>query len=233
MNRIARMIRWTALAALAPPVVALAQQAYTNRLVNVRAGPDVQYPVVSTLPAGTSVYIEGCLDGWTWCDVQFGPDRGWIYAPYLDYVYGNSYIPFYTYAPTLGIPLITFSVGPYWDRYYYGRPWYGRRDYWVSRPPPTYYRPPPPRPPPQYRPPPPPRPPQIQPVPGGGAMPPPQGRPPPPPPSQGMRPQPQPGQSPPPSQGGMRPPSQAQPAQAAPPQSARPVPGGGAVEPAR
>ena len=100
MNRIARMMRWTALAALALPVVALAQQAYTNRLVNVREGPDIQYPVVGTLPAGTSVYIEGCLEGWTWCDVQFGPDRGWIYAPYLDYVYGNSYVPFYSYAPS-------------------------------------------------------------------------------------------------------------------------------------
>jgi uncharacterized protein YraI len=131
---------------LAIPFAASAQEAYTTRTVNVRAGPDTGYPVVSALGAGAPVQVYGCLDDWSWCDVGFGYDRGWVYAPYLNYVYQGRRVPFYTYAPTFGIPIIAFSVGPYWDRYYHGRPWYGRRDYWVQRSP-VHVRPagPPPR----------------------------------------------------------------------------------------
>jgi len=120
---------------LAIPIAASAQEAYTTRTVNVRAGPDTGYPVVSALGAGAPVQVFGCLDDWSWCDVGFGYDRGWVYAPYLNYVYQGRRVPFYTYAPTFGIPISTFSVGSYWDRYYHGRPWYGRRDYWEQRSP--------------------------------------------------------------------------------------------------
>jgi hypothetical protein len=66
---------------------------------------------------------------------------------YLTYSYQGARVPFYDYAPSFGIPIITFSIGSYWDRYYRGRPWYGRRDYWVNRSPPNHMRPqgPPPR----------------------------------------------------------------------------------------
>jgi uncharacterized protein YraI len=125
---------------LAIPVAASAQEAYTTRSVNVRAGPDTSYPPVATLGGGAPVQVMGCLDDWSWCDVGFGYDRGWVYAPYLNYVYQGRRVPFYTYAPTFGIPIIAFSIGPYWDRYYRGRPWYGRRDYWQRREP-QHYRP--------------------------------------------------------------------------------------------
>jgi uncharacterized protein YraI len=120
---------------LAVPVAVSAQEAYTVRSVNVRAGPDTSYPVVSGLGAGAPVQVFGCLDDWSWCDVGFGYDRGWVYAPYLNYVYQGRRVPFYTYAPSFGIPIIAFSVGSYWDRYYRGRSWYGRRDYWERREP--------------------------------------------------------------------------------------------------
>ena len=120
---------------LAVPVAVSAQEAYTVRSVSVRAGPDTSYPVVGGLGAGAPVEVFGCLDDWSWCDVGFGPDRGWVYAPYLNYVYQGRRVPFYTYAPTFGIPIIGFSLGSYWDRYYRGRSWYGRRDYWERREP--------------------------------------------------------------------------------------------------
>jgi uncharacterized protein YraI len=131
---------------LAIPFATSAQDAFTTRSVNVRAGPDTSYPAVATLGGGAPVQVMGCLDDWSWCDVGFEDNRGWVYAPYLSYVYQGARVPFYTYAPSFGIPIIGFSVGSYWDRYYRGRPWYGRRDYWDRRAP-QHARPsgPPPR----------------------------------------------------------------------------------------
>ncbi len=169
---------------LAQPTAALAQLAYTTTTVNMRAGPDPSYPLVLRVYPGTQVNVIGCLDNWIWCDVGVGPDRGWVFAQYLAYPYQGQRVPIYGYGPTIGLPIVTFTIGPYWDNYYRNRPWWNQRSYWYQRPPPHYYRPPPPSyRPPSYRPPPhgggpPPRPP------GGG-------RPPPPPPG-GGRPPPQP-----------------------------------------
>src|SRR5207237_3918872 len=133
-------------ALLAIPIATSAQDAFTTRTVNVRAGPDTSYPAVAVLGAGAPVQVMGCLDDWSWCDVVFGDNRGWAYSPYLSYVYQGYRVPFYSYAPSFGIPIISFSVGSYWDRYYRGRPWYGRRDVWEHRRP-VHVRPsgPPPR----------------------------------------------------------------------------------------
>jgi uncharacterized protein YraI len=98
-------------------------------------GPDTSYPTVAVLGPGASVEVMGCLDDWSWCDVAFADNRGWVYSPYLSYVYQGYRVPFYSYAPSFGIPIISFSLGSYWDRYYRARPWYGRRDYWASRAP--------------------------------------------------------------------------------------------------
>jgi uncharacterized protein YraI len=147
MTRLSVRLRNLSLVLLALPVVALAQQAYTNRTVAVRAGPNTQYPVVAQVGTGAPVEVFGCLDDWSWCDVGYADLRGWVYGPYLNYVYYGSRVPLYTYAPSLGIPIVSFSIGSYWDRYYYGRPWYQRRDYWIQRAPPHTR---PPGPPPRY-----------------------------------------------------------------------------------
>lgn len=130
---------------VAIPFATSAQEAFTTRTINVRAGPDTSYPAVATLGGGAPVEVMGCLDDWSWCDVVFGYNRGWVYAPYLTYVYQGARVPFYTYAPSFGIPIVAFSLGSYWDRYYRGRPWYGRRDYWERREP-RHIRPPGPSP---------------------------------------------------------------------------------------
>jgi uncharacterized protein YraI len=149
-----RLLYGVAVLLAAVAVTASAQVAYTTRSVNVRAGPDTSYPPVSTLPPGADVQVMGCLDDWSWCDVAFGPNRGWIYAPYMNYSYQGVRVPFYSYAPAFGIPIVTFAVGPYWDHYYRGRDFYARRGYWAGQ---TYrhVRPPGPAPvhviPPSYR----------------------------------------------------------------------------------
>ncbi|MES1982991.1 MAG: SH3 domain-containing protein [Pseudomonadota bacterium] len=116
------------------PGVGAAQEAYTARPANVRAGPDRSYPLVAQLPAGAPLQMVGCLDDWSWCDVIFfGGGRGWVYAPALSYSYQDDFVPLYTYAPSLGIPIIAFSLGTYWDQYYRGRPWYRNRNEWAGR----------------------------------------------------------------------------------------------------
>jgi uncharacterized protein YraI len=146
MTRCARLAPWLGVFLLAVSFAASAQDAFTTQTVNVRAGPDNSYPAVAVLGTGAPVHVMGCLDDWSWCDVIFGDNRGWVYSPYLSYVYQGYRVPFYSYAPAFGIPIISFSVGSYWDRYYRGRPWYGRRDYWERRQP-VHVRPsgPPPR----------------------------------------------------------------------------------------
>ena len=73
---------------------ASAQQAFTIRSVNVRSGPDTSYPPVAVLASGAPVQVMGCLDDWSWCDVAFGDNRGWTYAPYLNYDYQGARVPF-------------------------------------------------------------------------------------------------------------------------------------------
>jgi len=162
--------------ALALSLPAVAQQAITTGWANLRAGPGGDYPLVARLQPNTPVQVEGCLSGYQWCDISIGPDRGWIYAQRLNYVYQDRPVPILGWGARIGLPIIAFSIGSYWDDYYRQRPWYGQRPRWDHRPPPgpPHHRPPPrPSPPPpphatkpppgHVRPPaPPPRPPQGQ-----------------------------------------------------------------------
>lgn len=118
---------------LAGSALVNAQNAYTSRPTNVHAGPDPSYPLVAQLAPGTPVDVDGCLDDWSWCDVAFDDTHGWVYSPSLAYVYEGDRVPFYSYAPSFGLPIITFSLGSYWDRYYRRRPWFRDRDDWEHR----------------------------------------------------------------------------------------------------
>jgi uncharacterized protein YraI len=112
---------------------ASAQNAFTARPMNVRAGPNRDYPLVAQLPPGAPLDVNGCLSDWSWCDVSFDGNRGWIYSGGLSFVYEGERVPLYSYAPQLGLPIITFSLMTYWDHYYRGRPWYRDRDSWDHR----------------------------------------------------------------------------------------------------
>ena len=133
-----------AAAALAP-AVAHADLAVTTQGVNMRAGPDVSYPKVATLGPGVTVDVVGCVDGWQWCDVIVGPNRGFVAAGYLSYRYSNAPVVISQGGPNLGIPLIAFSIGNYWDSYYRGRPWWNERNRWYAHriaPAPVWHSPP-------------------------------------------------------------------------------------------
>lgn len=194
MNR----LLWSFATALAMlmPAAAFAADGYTVATVNMFAGPDPQYPQILTLGPGTPVAVQGCTEGWEWCDVIAAGNRGWVAGPYIEYMYGNQPVVVTDYGARIGIPIVTFAIGTYWGRYYAGRPFYRDRARWYARPLPV-------------RPFPGPRPP-VRPMPGGRPQPGPGPRPTPP---GGNRPQP-PGGRP---QPGNRP---------QPPAENRPTPGG-------
>jgi len=151
---------------------ALAYTANVVTAVVLRAGPSTEYPLVATLPPGAAVEVFGCEENYGWCDVQLGPDRGWVDAAYLQMAAPSGPVVIADGGVVLGLPIVAFTFGTYWDRWYRGRPWYARRPYYYNywnryphgRPPPPPHMRPPIRPsrPPVLRPPHP-RPPGVRP----------------------------------------------------------------------
>ncbi|MEX3008739.1 SH3 domain-containing protein [Hoeflea sp. TYP-13] len=112
-----------------------ATPSFTTANVNLRAGPGTSYPVIVTVPNGTPITTYGCLENYNWCDVSWGTERGWMSASYIQITYlGEPHIITPAIAPAIGLTIVVYNRA-YWDRYYYGRPWYRNWD--------RYYRPPP------------------------------------------------------------------------------------------
>ena len=141
--------RWIGLAAvtLAFPLLAQAQQAFTNVSLNLRAGPSTDYPAVAVLRGGQPLDVLGCTGGYSWCDVVL-PDglRGWVFSEGLDYAHEQQRVPLAVYGAAIGVPIVAFTLGNYWSNHYRDRPFYGDRRWWGGRPPPPVqgWRPPPP-----------------------------------------------------------------------------------------
>lgn len=129
--------------------IAAAQAApgYSTANVNMRTGPDTEFPSVGVIPEGDDVQITGCLRDESWCDVIWAGSRGWVYSEYLAFEQRGSYVRLPDVGPAaFAVPFITFAAADYWDRHYRGRPWYHDRGRWVSyrvRPRPGWRAPPP------------------------------------------------------------------------------------------
>ncbi len=118
------------LAAMALPGIASAATAIATANVNLRAGPSTSYPAVNVVPSGYDVEVYGCLSNRSWCDVSYGPQRGWMSSNYLAYVESGRRYTGERVVTHIGAPVISFSVGSYWDRHYRGRSFYRDRDRW-------------------------------------------------------------------------------------------------------
>ncbi|HXF54361.1 MAG TPA: SH3 domain-containing protein [Hyphomicrobiaceae bacterium] len=120
-----------ALSLAALPGVAAAQEtAIVTTDLNMRAGPSISFPVVEVIPDNSQVTVFGCVRDYEWCDVVWRDARGWVSASYLEHLSDGTYVPIVEYGPTVGLPIVTFSVETYWDRHYRHRPWYRERVRW-------------------------------------------------------------------------------------------------------
>jgi uncharacterized protein YraI len=121
------------LAAGVPGVASAASTAIATTNVNLRAGPSTAYPAVNVVQAGNNVRVYGCLSNRSWCDVSYGPQRGWMSSNYLAYVQGGRRYTGERVVGYIGAPVVSFSVGSYWDDHYRGRSFYRERDRWDRR----------------------------------------------------------------------------------------------------
>ena len=101
------------LAAMALPGIASAATAIATANVNLRAGPSTSYPAVNVVPSGYDVEVYGCLSNRSWCDVSYGPQRGWMSSNYLAYVESGRRYTGERVVTHIGAPVISFSVGSY------------------------------------------------------------------------------------------------------------------------
>jgi uncharacterized protein YraI len=120
-----------AFAMLGAAAAQAAAPGYTTANVNMRTGPDIDFPSIGIIPEGDDIFVVGCLRDESWCDVRWGPERGWVYAEYLGFDYHGETV----LLPDIGlslfaIPVIAFVADDYWGRYYVGRPWYRDRVRW-------------------------------------------------------------------------------------------------------
>jgi uncharacterized protein YraI len=116
-------------AMLLPAAAHAASEGFTTADVNMRAGPSTEYPRIVVLPRGAPVLVYGCVRGYTWCDVAYYGERGWVSSRYISIFY-DDYRVYVPYTPRVQVPIITFDFG-YWDTWYPRRPWY--RDYRYRR----------------------------------------------------------------------------------------------------
>ena len=98
--------------------------------VNLRAGPGTYYPVIVVVPTHAPISVLGCLGDYTWCDVLFQGNRGWMRSIYLKKWYSGYYYSLQDYAPRLGIRVVSFDINPYWDSNYRERPFYRDKGRW-------------------------------------------------------------------------------------------------------
>ncbi|HVZ03806.1 SH3 domain-containing protein [Hyphomicrobium sp.] len=135
------------LAAVVGIPCAEAAPGYATANVNLRSGPDTDYPSVGVIPESDPIDVRGCLRDESWCDVIWAGNRGWVYSEYLSLDYRGEMRPLPDLGvAAFGIPVVAFAVNDYWNRYYVGRPWYAQRNRWFAykpRPRPGWHAPPP------------------------------------------------------------------------------------------
>jgi uncharacterized protein YraI len=115
---------------LAVPGAASALTAVTTGSVPLRAGPAANFPVVDQVPADARVFVHGCVRAYRWCDISWRDAHGWMRGEELAYLQGSRRVSIIEYGPRVRLPIVSFSVDRYWDRYYRTRPFYGERARW-------------------------------------------------------------------------------------------------------
>ncbi|WP_421726355.1 DUF1236 domain-containing protein [Bauldia sp.] len=95
---------------LAGGQAAVAFEAFATNNLHLRTGPGEQYPVETTIRHNDRVEVHGCLEGITWCDLNWGDMRGWAAADYIAYdsAAGVKVLPLAQ--DEIGIPIVNFTA---------------------------------------------------------------------------------------------------------------------------
>jgi uncharacterized protein YraI len=129
--------RFFVIAAVLGAIAILPQTAhasgYTVGAAKLHAGPDQGYPTLRTIPNGTEVLVHACLKDWTWCEVTYKNDHGWLANASLTVDYdGNREKLINNMGAISGLDTTEFNFDTYWDANYHDRPFYAQRDKWKS-----------------------------------------------------------------------------------------------------
>lgn len=109
------------------------QIGYMLRRSWMRAGPDYGYPAVRRINRNVQVTVYGCLRDWSWCDIGYQRDRGWVPGRDLAATYQGHRRSIESVAPYLGIGILSFAFRVYWDDHYRDRSFYRERDRWEQQ----------------------------------------------------------------------------------------------------
>jgi uncharacterized protein YraI len=134
MNRFITSSLVLAATALLPATAQAASPARAVNTVNLRAGPGTHYPAIVTVPAGTRITTFGCIANYSWCDVAWGPNRGWMAASMIQLFHAGRPV---AVTPAViagaGLAIVAFNRA-YWATHYPAQPWYGAWHRYYGRP---------------------------------------------------------------------------------------------------
>ncbi len=91
-------------------------EAFVSTVVNFRAGPSTDFPIITQVRKDQPITILGCLDRSTWCEVEAKGERGWMSGRYVRL--GANYQTLEENGAVAGIPVITFDKDIYWNDHY-------------------------------------------------------------------------------------------------------------------
>ncbi|WFU38881.1 SH3 domain-containing protein [Bradyrhizobium sp. CB82] len=131
LTRVCAMALLTMICAVGE-VCAASRAGYSGVNLNIRSGPNVRFPAVGVLGAGSELVIHGCLARYTWCDVSVSGMRGWASGAHIQFVHEERRVYVPAYAAQVEIPIITFDVTNYWGEYYRDYSFYHDLDHWSS-----------------------------------------------------------------------------------------------------
>ena len=121
---------------VALPAAAWAAPGIATGDVNMRTGPGIGNPVITTIPAGASIEVFGCPG---WCHVAYAGHEGWVSSNYVSTGYAEGPRVIYEPSPPVAVydpyPFrYAYRSGPYVGQYWRGhhrRPWvYDDYGYW-------------------------------------------------------------------------------------------------------
>jgi uncharacterized protein YraI len=120
-------------AAMAMPAVAQAAEAVAIHSGTMRAGPESDFPAVDHISSGDDLEVYGCTDGYEWCDVSDGDNRGWFQGSRIAFVRDGRREIITDVGAAVGIGIVGFALDDYWGAHYHSRPFFRQEHTFQNR----------------------------------------------------------------------------------------------------